>query len=102
MIRCLTYIEQAGRLMRIAKILSVVCILFLFFGLTAFAQKTKKPVPRATPTPARPYVNPIISVAKTQVSNQLHNVNVFVDRFWPIAVVIETADRDGAAGKLRK
>jgi hypothetical protein len=44
----------------------------------------------------------VVAVAKLQVSNQLHNVNVFVDRMGPIAVIIETADKEAKAGKLKK
>jgi hypothetical protein len=47
-------------------------------------------------------VNPVVSVAKHQVSNQLHNVNVFVERMGPIAVAIENADKEAAAGRLKK
>ena len=88
--------------MKLIRFLAVFSILLLTFVVSASAQKSKRPVPRATPTPARPYVNPVVSVAKTQVSNQLYNVNVFVDRLGPIAVSIENADRDAAAGKLKK
>jgi hypothetical protein len=88
--------------MKLTRFLAVFSILLLTFVVSASAQKSKRPAPRATPTPARPYVNPVVSVAKTQVSNQLYNVNVFVDRLGPIAVMIENADKEAAAGRLKK
>jgi hypothetical protein len=100
MIKCLTYIEQAGELMRITRFLTVFCILFLIFGLTAAAQKTKKPAPRATPRPTP--VNMDVPAAKQQVSNQLYNVTVFVDKMGPIAVAIESVDGEVSTGKLKK
>jgi hypothetical protein len=102
MIKCLINIEQAGRSMKLTRFLAVFSILLVTFVVSASAQKSKRPAPRATPTPARPYVNPVVSVAKTQVSNQLYNVNVFVDRLGPIAVMIENADKEAAAGRLKK
>jgi hypothetical protein len=102
MIKCLTNIEQAGRLMKVNRFLSVSCILIAFFAVTATAQKSRRPAPRPTPTPSKPYVNPVISVAKMQVENQLFNVNLFVDKMGPVAVAFENADKDAAAGKLKK
>ena len=99
MIRCLTYIEQAAKLMRISRLLTVLCILVLAFVFTASAQK-RKPAPRPTPKPTP--VSADVANAKQQVSNQLHNVNVFVDKMGPIAVAIETADKDASEGKLKK
>jgi hypothetical protein len=100
MIKCLTYIEQAGKLMRITRFSTVFCLLLLAFGLSANAQRNRKPVPRATPKPTP--ISFEVTNAKQQVSNQLHNVTVFVDKLGPIAVIIETADKESAAGKLRK
>jgi len=37
-----------------------------------------------------------------QVENQLFNVNLFVDKMGPVAVAFENADKDAAAGKLKK
>jgi len=102
MIRCLAYIEQAEAFMRAARFLTVLSIFLLFFVLTASAQKTRKPVPRATPRPTPTAVNPVVAVAKLQVSNQLYNVNIFVDKMGPIAVAIENADKEANAGKLKK
>jgi len=102
MIRCLAYIEQAEAFMRAARFLTVLSILLLFFVLSASAQKSRKPIPRATPRPTPTAVSPVVAVAKLQVSNQLYNVNVFVDRMGPIAVVIEDADKEARTGKLKK
>ena len=88
--------------MRAARLLTVLCILFLGFALSASAQKTRKPVPRATPRPTPVAVSPVVAVAKLLVSNQLHNVNAFVDRMGPIAVTLENADKEASAGRLKK
>jgi len=44
----------------------------------------------------------VASAAKLQVSNQLYNVNVFVDKMGPIAIAIENVDKEAAGGKLKK
>ena len=100
MIKCLAYIEQAGMLMRITRFLTVFCILLLTFAVTASAQKTKKPVTRPAPRPTP--ISYDVTNAKQQVSNQLYNVNVFVDKMGPIAVAIEDVDKEAASGKLKK
>lgn len=82
---------------------------FLFLSLSLFAaaadaQRTRRPAPRATPkpTPIRNTVNPVVASAKQRVSNQLHNVNVFVEKFGPVAVVLEDADKANAARRLSR
>ena len=86
--------------MRITRFLTVLCILLLTFVFTASAQKTKRPAPRPTPKPTP--ISPDVTTAKQQVSNQLYNINVFVDKMGPIAVAIEDLDREAASGKLKK
>jgi hypothetical protein len=87
--------------MRTASFLTVLSVLILSFAVSTSAQRTRrKPAPRPTPTPVK--ASPIIAAAKQQVSNQLYNVNVFVDKMGPIAVAIEKADKDAAARKLKK
>jgi hypothetical protein len=88
--------------MRAAKFLTALSILLLCLAFSASAQKKRKPVPRPTPRPTPTAVSPIVAVAKLQVSNQLHNVNVFIDRLGPIAVAIESVEKDAVAGKLKK
>ncbi len=87
--------------MKTVRFLTVFSLLLLCFVVSASAQRSKRPAPRPTPTPAKPYINPVISVAKMQVENQLFNVNLFVDRLGPIAIIIENADKEAAAGRLR-
>lgn len=70
------------------------------FAVSADAQTRRKPAPK--PTPPRVTVDPIVSSAKQKVTNQLHNVNVFVEKIGPIAVALENADRDAAAGRLKR
>ena len=88
--------------MKATGVFTIFCILLLTFAFSASAQKSRRPAPRATPTPARPYLNPVISVAKMQVENQLFNVNLFVEKMGPVAVTFENADKDAVAGKLKK
>jgi len=79
----------------------VILVLALsFLTLTSYSQRTRRPTPRATPRPTPVRSNPVIDAAKVKVSNQLHNVRVFVDKMGPIAVGIENADRDAAARRL--
>ena len=103
MIRCLAHFEQAGTLMRTTRFLTVISLFLVSFAFSANAQKTRKPVPRATPKPTPiKTTNPVVSAAKQQVANQLYNVNVFVDKMGPIAIAIENADKQASAGKLKK
>jgi hypothetical protein len=37
-----------------------------------------------------------------QVENQLFNVNLFVEKMGPVAVTFENADKDAAAGRMKK
>ena len=87
--------------MRITRLITALVILAFVFVASASAQK-RKPAPRPTPTPSKPYINPVISVAKSQVETQLYNVNLFVDKMGPVAVAFENADKDAQAGKLKK
>lgn len=103
MIRCLAHIEQAGTLMRTARFLTVISLFLVSFALSANAQRTRKPAPRATPKPTPvKTTNPAVSAAKQQVANQLYNVNAFVDKMGPIAIAIENADKQASAGRLKK
>ncbi len=83
--------------MRTARLLTVFSILLVLFVASASAQRTRRPArrpaPKPTPTPVRPIVTADITAAKQQVANQLHNVNVFVDIFGPVAVGIESRDK---------
>jgi len=88
--------------MRATKFLTVLSFLVLSFAFPASAQKNRKPAPRPTPTPYKSTVNPVVSAAKEQVGNQLYNVNVFIDKMGPIAVVVENADKEASAGRLKK
>ena len=74
------------------------------FAVSADAQRKRKPTPRATPrpTPVSNTTNAVVAAAKQRVSNQLHNVNVFVEKFGPVAVVLEDADRANAARRLSR
>jgi hypothetical protein len=85
-----------------ARSLIVLSILLLSIAISASAQRPRKPAPKPTPKPTSAAVNPVVSAAKLQVSNQLYNVNVFVDKLGPIAVAIEGVDKDAAGGRLKK
>ena len=92
--------------MRTARFLTVFSILLVLFVASASAQRTRRPArrpaPKPTPTPVRPLVTADVTAAKQQVSNQLHNVNVFSDIFATVAVGIESRDKDAAARRLDK
>lgn len=90
--------------MRTTRYLTLLSFLLLALTLSGYAQRTRRTTPRPTPkpTPVRNTVNPEVTAAKQKVANQLHNVNVFVDRMGPIAVAIENADKDAAARRLRQ
>ncbi len=89
--------------MRIIRITALSVLALSMFAVTTEAQRTRRPTPKATPkpTPVRNTpTNAVVSAAKQQVSNQLHNVNVFVDKIGPIAVTLEAMDRDAASRRL--
>ncbi len=89
--------------MKIILFTTLIAFSLSVFAITGEAQKTRKPTPKATPKPTpvkTTPTNPVISAAKQQVSTQLHNVNVFVDRIGPIAVTLEAMDRDAIARRL--
>lgn len=102
MIKCLAHIEQAGTFMRIARFLTVFSILITTFAFTVLAQRTRRPTPKPKPTPVKLAVNPVVAAAKQQVANQLHNVNVFVDKLGPIAIAIESADKQASERRLKR
>jgi hypothetical protein len=87
--------------MRIARILTVLLIFLTCFTISAEAQRTKRPVPRPTPTP-KPVINADVAAAKQKVSNQLSNINRFVDILGPIAQSIEATDKDAKTRRLSK
>lgn len=85
--------------MRTFSFLFVLTLFLMSFAVSATAQRKRKPAPK--PTPVRVTASPEVSAAKQKVANQLHNVNVFVDKMGPIAVAIENADKDAAARRLK-
>lgn len=89
--------------MKVARFSTAIAVFIVILGISASAQRTRRTTPRPAPrpTPVRQSVNPVVTAAKQQVSNQLYNVRVFVDRMGPIAVAIENADRDAAASRLK-
>ena len=58
---------------------------------------TKKPV-----TPIKPALTSEVILAKQKVSDQLFNINLFVDKLGPIALGIESVDADAKSKKLKK
>lgn len=87
--------------MRTLRFLTILMVVLLGLALPAAAQR-RKPAPKATPkpTPTGSAVNPVVAAAKQQVANQLHNVNAFVNIMGPVAVAIESADKNATARKL--
>lgn len=89
--------------MKIVRITALSVLALSILTFTTEAQRTRRPTPKATPkpTPVRTTpTNTVVSSAKQQVSVQLHNVKVFVDRIGPIAVTLEAMDRDAASRRL--
>ena len=78
--------------MKIIRLTAFFVLALSFLAFTTEAQRTRrKPTPKATPkpTPVRTTpTNAVVSAAKQRVANQLHNVNVFVDR-------TQDAEREG-------
>lgn len=86
--------------MKAIRFTAVFVLALSFLAVTTYSQRTRRPTPRATPKPTPARANLVVDAAKIKVSNQLHNVKVFVDKMGPIAVGIENADRDAAARRL--
>ncbi|MBK9153441.1 MAG: hypothetical protein IPM25_04370 [Chloracidobacterium sp.] len=100
MIRCLLDIEQARAVMKRGHLAIVFSILLLSMAIPAAAQRTRKPAPKPTPKPTKPVATPEVAAAKQKVSNQLYNVNTFVDKMGPIAVAIEDIDKESETKRL--
>lgn len=88
--------------MKTARVLAIFSILLLAAAIPAVAQRTKP-----TPRPSRPRViktsaSAEVAAAKQKVSNQLSNVNMFVDKLGPIAVAIENTDKEAKTRRLSK
>jgi hypothetical protein len=88
--------------MKTIRFTAIFALALAIFAVSVDAQRrTRRPAPKPTSKPT-PAVNTVVANAKSQVSIQLHNVKVFVDRMGPIAVGIENADRDAAARRLKQ
>jgi hypothetical protein len=75
------------------------------FATTGEAQRTRRPAPRPTPKPTPVKTTPtnaVVSAAKQQVSNQLHNVNVFIDKIGLIAVSMDGVEKEAVARRLSR
>jgi hypothetical protein len=107
MIRFLIQIEQTGKIMRTARFLMILAVALGVFAATADAQRRKTTTRRTTttkkpPTTVKPALTAEVIVAKTKVSNQLFNVNAFVDKLGPIAQGIESVDGEAKTKRLKK
>lgn len=79
--------------------LSAVAVLFLAGGMQAQKTVSKKTTSKRTTT----YLPPLdVRAAREKTENQLSNVNLFVDRFGPIAQGIETLDASSRTKRLPK
>jgi hypothetical protein len=91
--------------MKTAKYLIILAVAVGVFASDAAAQKKKTPI-RKTSTAAKPTTKPALTsdviLAKNQVSNQLFNVNAFVDKLGPIAVGIESIDSEAKSKRVKK
>ena len=88
--------------MRIGRLLTIATVLAFGLTISASAQRTRRPAPNPTPRPTPSRLNPVVAAAKQQVSNQLYNVNKFVDILGPAALTIENTDKDAKSRRLKK
>ncbi|MEP7076502.1 MAG: hypothetical protein ABI878_11895 [Acidobacteriota bacterium] len=88
--------------MRISVFLGILLSCFAALSVSALGQKTKRPVPRPTPTPARTFVSADERVAKQTASNQLSNVSVYLNKFTPLVQTMNDLAKDDKAHKLSK
>lgn len=88
--------------MRITPLLTMFLIFLTGFAVSAEAQRTKKPARRTTTITAKPAIGADEKAAKVKVSNQLSNVNRFIDILGPIAQSIEALDKEAKTRKLSK
>ncbi len=85
--------------MTIARRSSILLFLLAALAFSAAGQRTRRPTPKPKPTP---YVNAVVAQAKEKTSNQLSNVNRFIDVLGPIAQNIESLDAQNRIKPLSK
>jgi hypothetical protein len=106
MIRCLAYFEQAGKIMKIIGSIAVFLVCIAAFSINIQAQKTAKKTtpkrPTSTSTTTKGSTIPPLEVraARVKVSNQLSNVNQFINVLGPIAQNIEDIDNQARTTKI--
>ncbi len=91
--------------MKTIRVLLIFAVAILGAVGTVEAQRTRRNTPRKPAVKPTPKPTPIpmeVRQARETVANQRANVNLFVDKVAPIAVSIETLDREAKAKRLRK
>lgn len=92
--------------MKIARFLPILLICLTFVAVSANAQRTstKRPIKRAVARTTASSIKPSaeVTAARQKVSNQLSNVNRFIDVLGPIALNIENLDREARTRKIAK
>lgn len=88
--------------MKRGHLLTFLSISLLTLAIPATAQRTRRPAPKPTPKPTKPVATPEVAAAKQKVSNQLYNVNIFVDKMGPVAVAIEDIDKESKTKRLNQ
>ncbi len=89
--------------MKTARFLCLVLVSLTLFSAAAEAQRNTRRTtrPRPTPTPRVSTIPPLeVRAARVKVSNQLANVNRFIDVLGPVAQNIETLDSEARTRKI--
>jgi len=89
--------------MKTTRTIAFIVALFAAFGISASAQKSKRPTTKKTTTTStKPSTVPPLEVraARVKVSNQLSNVDQFIRRLTPIAQNIEDLDNQARTKKI--
>ena len=91
-------------MMKITRSLTLFMVCLTALAISAEAQSTKKPVRRTTPVSNKTSTLPPLEVraARVKVSNQLYNINAFLQRLGPISQNIEALDNDAKTKKIKK
>lgn len=96
--------------MKTIRLFTILAIAVASMAVSAEAQR-KRTTPRRTTTSAKkqppastakPALTSVIILAKQEVSNQVYNTNLFIDKLGPIAQLIESIDADAKAGRATK
>ena len=82
--------------------LTIVAVLLMLGVFASFADAQKKSTKKSSAAKKTSTVPPLdVRAAREKVDIQLSNVNVFVDKLGNVAPMLETAEADASAGRLK-